>query len=328
MSKPFVLITSPIAIAHPEPYVSALRANGFDVVEHMPPGQCLSEEEIMAFSPNILAVVCGDDEVSRRVIDANPALKTVCKWGVGIDSIDWKYCAEKGITVRNVSGVHSQSMAEAACGYTLALYKKLVHVDRMVRERRWEKVCSHTFEGSTIGIVGLGNIGRRVARMMSGWPINLLGYDPHADAMPDFPGRLVSRDEIFSSSDCIVIAAPPRAERVRIHADGADVELDAVMHLLKSGVLYVNVSRGALTPAAALEQCLADGRIAAAAMDVYEVEPLPLDSRLRKEFADRMIFGAHTAYNCPGISERVTRFTFENLFAELGCPPPDAKTTH
>ena len=320
--KPFVLISSPIAIAHPEPYVSTLRRNGFDVVLHMPPGQCLDEGEIRAFSPNIRAILCGDDAVTRRVIDENPHLETVCKWGVGIDSIDWKYCAEKGIGVRNVPGIHSQSMAEAACGYTLALYKKLVVVDRMVRERRWDKVCSYTFEGSTIGIVGLGNIGRRIAKMMSGWPVNLIGYDPRPDAMPDFPGRLVSREEVYSQSRCIVCAAPPETERARVHGDALAPELDKVMHLLPKGTLYVNVSRGALAPFAALEQCLEDGRIEAAALDVFEVEPLPYSSRLRTEFADRLIFGAHTAYNCPGISEKVTHLTFRNLFEEIQCPLP------
>ncbi|HNM46189.1 MAG TPA: NAD(P)-dependent oxidoreductase [Candidatus Sumerlaeota bacterium] len=322
MTKPFVLISSPIAIAHPEPYVSALRRAGFDVVLHMPPGQCLDEAEVMHFSPNILAIVCGDDSVTRRVIDANPHLKTICKWGVGIDSIDWAYCAERGISVRNVQGVHSQSMAEAACGYTLMLYKKLGAVDRMVREGRWEKVVSHRFEGSTIGLVGLGNIGWRTARMMSGWPVKLLAYDPRPEAMPNFSGERVTRDELFSRSDCIVIMAPPPTERVRVHGVGLEPELDKVMHLLKPGALYVNVSRGALSPAKALEECLERGLIAAAALDVYEVEPLPKNSRLRGEFADRVVFGAHTAYNCPGISEKVTRLTFENLFEELGCPLP------
>ncbi len=320
--KPFILISSPIAITHPEPYVSALRKNGFEVVMHKPPGQCLNEEEIRAFSPNIMAIICGDDFVTRRVIDENPHLKTVCKWGVGIDSIDWKYCQEKGISVRNVSGVHSQSMAEAACGYTLALYKKLFIVDRMVREKKWDKVCSFTFEGSTIGLVGLGNIGWRAAKMMSGWPVKLIAYDPDPNAMPDFPGERVSRDEVFSKADCVVVMAPPVTERVRVHGQGLEPELDKVGHLLKKGCLYVNVSRGALAPLATLEKLLEDGTITAAAMDVYEVEPLPLDSRLRTEFADRMIFGAHTAYNCPGVSERVTDLVFKNLFEELKCPLP------
>lgn len=322
MSKPFILISSPIAITHPEPYVSTLRKNGFEVVMHMPPGQCLDEQEIDAFSPNIMAIICGDDFVTRRVIDNNPHLKTVCKWGVGIDSIDWAYCEQKGISVRNVSGVHSQSMAEAACAYTLGLYKKIYEVDRMVRGKQWKKVCSVTFEGSTIGLVGLGNIGWRTARMMSGWPVNLIAYDPNPDTMPDFTGRRVSRDEVYAESDCVVCMAPPVTERVRIHGDGLEPELDKVAHLMKKGCLYVNVSRGALAPLATLEQCLADGTIAAAALDVYEVEPLPLDSRLRTEFAERIIFGAHTAYNCPGISERVTKRVFENLFEELGCPLP------
>ena len=322
MTKPFVLISSPIAIKHPEPYVSQLRRQGIDVVIHMPPGQCLSEAEIDRFSPNIMAIICGDDSVTRAVIDANPHLKTVCKWGVGIDSIDWKYCEEKGISVRNVSGVHSQSMAEAACAYTLGLYKKMSITDRMVRAGRWDKVTSYTFEGSTIGIVGLGNIGWRVAKMMSGWPVQLLGYDPNPNAMPDFPGRRVTRDEVFAQSDCIVICAPPATERVRFAGPEIEPELDKVAHLLKRGVLYVNVSRGTLAPLEVLERCLADGTIEAAALDVYEVEPLPMDSRLRTEFADRLIFGAHTAYNCPGISEKVTKLVFENLFKELGCPLP------
>lgn len=318
--KPFILVTSPIAVANPEPWVSHLKRHGHDVVLYMPPGQCIDEEEMMAFAPDVLAILCGDDAVTRRVIDANPNLKTVCKWGVGIDSIDWKYCEERGISVRNVQGVHSQSMAEAACAYALALYKKVLETDRMVRAGRWEKMCSHQFEGSTIGLVGLGNIGWRTARMMSGWPVNLIAYDPRPEAMPDFSGKRVSRDELFSTADCIVVLAPPRTERTRIHGAGLDPELDHVAHLLKPGCLYVNVSRGALAPLSILEKCLEEGTIAAAGLDVYEVEPLPKDSRLRTDFADRVIFGAHTAYNCPGISEKVTARTFGNLFEELGVP--------
>src|SRR5687768_1011525 len=134
--------------------------------------------------------------------------------------------------------------------------------------------------------------------------------------------RLASRDEVFSQSDCIVIMAPPRTERVRILAPGTEPELDAVMHLIKPGALLVNVSRGALTPFIPLEKCLEEGIIAAAALDVYEIEPLPLDSRLRTEFAERVIFGAHSAYNCQGITEKVTHLTFKALFEELGCPFP------
>lgn len=320
--KPFILISSPIAIAHPEPYVSQLRKNGFEVVLYMPPGQCLDEDELAAFTPNIMAIICGDDFVTRKVIDANPNLKTVCKWGVGIDSIDWAYCESKGISVRNVQGIHSQSMAEAACAYTLALYKRVLDTDRMVRRKEWYKVVSHKFEGSTIGLVGLGEIGRRAAKMMSGWPVDLIAYDPNPEACPDFTGRRVGRDELFSTADCIVCMAPPVTERTRVHVEGGEPELDKVLHLIRPGTMYVNVSRGALAPLATLEMALEKGTIAEAAMDVYEIEPLPLESRLRTEFAGRMIFGAHTAYNCPGISEKVTRLTFENLFEELKCPLP------
>jgi phosphoglycerate dehydrogenase-like enzyme len=322
MSKGTVLITAPMAVTYPEPYVSALRDAGYHVVLHNPPRQCLDESEIMSFAGDVVGLLCGDDAVTKSFIDANPGLKTVCKWGVGIDSIDWKYCEEKGISVLNVQGVHSQSMAEAACGYTLALYKKIVEVDRMVRGGRWEKVCSHQFEESTIGLVGLGNIGWRVARMMSGWPVRLIAYDPNPDAMPEFSGERVDRDTLYSQSDCVVCMAPPVSERTRVHGKGLEPELDKVCHLLKGGVLYVNVSRGALAPLDTLEVCLEEGSIAAAAMDVYEVEPLPADSRLRRDFSDRMIFGAHTAYNCPGVSQRVTDLAFKNLFGELQCVLP------
>jgi D-3-phosphoglycerate dehydrogenase len=289
---------------------------------HAPEGQFVGEAEMLGHAPNVLAILCGDDAITARVIDANPRLKTICKWGVGIDSIDWARAESKGVTVRNVAGVHSQAMAEAACAHTLALYKKLLETDRIVRSGRWEKVESQLFEGSTIGLVGLGNIGRRAAQMMSGWPVRPIGYDPDPGAAPEFSGRRVGRDELFSTADCIVIMAPPVTDRVRIHAPGAEPELDKVLHLIRPGALFVNVSRGALAPAAALEKGLEEGIIAAAGLDVYEIEPLPADSRLRTEFAERVIFGAHTAYNCRGVSERVTRLTFQNLMEELGCPMP------
>ena len=322
MNEPIILITSPIANLHPEPYVSRLESLGYKVVLRMPEKQQLGEEELCEYSPNIMAILCGDDDVTRRVVDENPGLKTVCKWGVGIDSIDWAYCESKGVTVRNVAGVHSQAMSEAACAHTLALYKKLLDVDRMVRRGEWIKIESRRLEGSTIGLVGLGNIGSRTARMMSGWPVELIGYDPRPEAMTDFPGRRVGRDELFSSSDCVVIMAPPVTERTRMNEPGTEPELDRVLEMMKEGTLLVNVSRGSLTPMAALEEGLERGIIAAAGLDVYEIEPLPADSRLRTEFADRIIFGAHTAYNCPGISSKVTRLTFENLFEELKCPQP------
>ncbi len=320
MTRSIVLVSSPMAINEPEPYVSHLRARGYDVVLRRPEGQELHEEQLCEYSPDLVAIYAADDHVTRRVIDENPRLKVVCKWGVGIDSFDWPYCKERGISVRNTPGVHTQAMAEAACAYTLALYKKIFEVDRMVRDKRWDKVRSHRFEGSTIGLVALGNIGRRTARMMSGWPVNLLGYDPDPEAMPDFPGRLVGRDELFSSADCIVIMAPPKTDPRRIHTPGREPELDRVLPMIRPGALLVNVSRGAITPLAALIEGLEKGIIESAALDVYEVEPLPLESRLRTDFADRVIFGAHTAYNCEGVVEKITRGTYEMLLDELGCP--------
>lgn len=323
MTTPIILITAPIICEDPGPWAPYLKANGFDVVMHRPEGEVLSESELLEYAPNLLALVCGDDQVTRRVIDANPGLKTVCKWGVGVDTIDWKYCAERGVSVRRAKGLHCQSMAEAACAYTLALYKRIVDVDRMVRAGQWGKVLSHPFEGSTIGLVGLGDIGARAARMMSGWPVELLGFDPKPGAAPDFCGTRVGRDELFARAQCVVLMAPPMTDPERDTAPEHAPELDKTLGLMGAGTLLVNVSRGSLTPTPALVEGLESGKLAAAALDVYDVEPLPADSPLRRRFADRILFGAHTAYNAPSISGRVTERVMRNLCEELGVAFPE-----
>lgn len=217
------------------------------------------------------------DTIDRAVIDAAPRLKVIANYAVGYNNIDLEYATHKGIVVCNTPGVLTESTADLAFALILACARRIVEADRFTRDGSfvgWEPMLmlGNDVHSKTLGLIGLGRIGMAVARRAAGFSMRVLYYDPSVapGSVPDY--RSVPLEELIREADFISIHVPfTPATRHLIDADA----LAAMRH----NVVLINTARGAVVDEAALADALANGRIAAAGMDVYEDEPL-IDPRL------------------------------------------------
>jgi D-3-phosphoglycerate dehydrogenase len=274
--------------------------------------ECLGEPELLRWIADVDGVICGDDAFTERVLRAAPRLKVLAKWGTGIDSIDRRACEQLGIAVRNTPNAFTEPVADNALGYVLAFARKLPWMDAGVKRGAWEKLSGVALCECTLGILGVGNIGKAVARRAHAFGMTLLGCDPvpiAQDFLDATSLRVVARETLLQQADF-----------VSIHCDLNPTSLhlidDAALALMKPTAVLVNTARGAIVDQRALERALSSGRIAGAALDVFEREPLPPDSPLRA--MSQVLLAPHNANSSPSCWERVHRSTLDSLFEALG----------
>lgn len=273
--------------------------------------QQLSEAELLAIMPDIDGVIAGDDEFTARVIAAAPRLRIISKWGVGTDGIDKAAASRHGVVVTNTPGVFADEVADVAMGYVIMLARGLHLMDRAVRTGHWRKVEGETLRGRTIGIIGLGSIGRALAVRAAAFGMLVTGHDPQPDACNaarDAGVTVVPMNDAVSSSDYIVLCCPLTDQTRHLISD-------ATLATVRSGVRLVNVARGPLVDEAALIGALERGTVAGAALDVFEREPLDVGSRLL-EF-ENVIVGSHNGSNTREAVERTSRLALQNLLEHL-----------
>jgi D-3-phosphoglycerate dehydrogenase len=305
-----VLVSCPHLARAIDQFLPALTAAGLEVDAPVVPQQ-LSEEELLERLPGCVGIVAGDDPVTRRVIDAAPSLRVVCKWGVGLDNIDLAYAAERGIPVINTPGAFADEVADVAMGYVVMLARALGTIDRAVRAGRWERIPGRSLTGTTLGIVGLGAIGLALARRAFGFGMNVLFSEPdsarHAAGV-ELGATAAGLGDLLRESDFVSLncALTPDTR----HLIGAE-ELAA----MKPTAYLVNTSRGGLIDQQALVDALRSGAIAGAALDVFETEPLPPDDPLLE--LEGCVFGAHNGSNTVEAVARVNEMAVANLIGAL-----------
>lgn len=270
-------------------HLARLEALGYKVVSPDLGGrQQFTATELLGMSDEIVGIIAGDDELSSEFFHgAAPHLRSVVRWGIGVDSVDFGAAAETGVWVTNTPGVFGGEVADAAMAYLLALARGTASVDRAVRDGQWPKYEGVSLDGATIGIVGLGSIGRQVVRRAAGFGARLLGYDPFPPTdIADL--ALVSLEELATESRFVVLCCPLTPETHHL--------IDAVfLGAMSRDAYVVNVARGPVVDEAALVEALSNAQIAGAALDVFEVEPLPADSPLRQ--LPNVVLGAHNGSN-------------------------------
>ncbi|MDG6989087.1 MAG: hydroxyacid dehydrogenase [Nitrososphaerota archaeon] len=216
-------------------------------------------------------IVRSRTKVDREVLDRAGRLKLVARPGTGLDNVDVSYAKEKGVTVVNSPESLVEAVAEHVVLLMLALSRKLVEADVSTKSGKWEKnaLVGREMKGRTLGIVGFGRIGRRIAEIGRTLGMSVLVYDVipiSPDLLSPVGARAVSLDELFSSSDYITLHVPMTPETVGMV--GA-----ARLARMKRGSVVVNTSRGGVIDEAALSKALAAGKIGGAALDVFEAEP-------------------------------------------------------
>ena len=274
--------------------------------------QQLSEAELVEIIDRFHGVVAGDDEFTACVLERATRLKVISKWGVGVDSVDRATAERLGIKVFNTPNVFADEVGDVAIGYIIMLARKLHKMDQSVRTGGWLKVEGMSLRGKVLGIIGAGSIGRGIARRARALGMEILAYDPVPvpPAVIEETGlRQVSLDELLAQSDFVSLSCNLTNENC--HMLGVEQ-----LARMKDGAYLLNVARGPLIDEAALVGALDSRKLAGAALDVFEREPLPLDSPLRQ--FNNCIFGTHNGSNTLEAILRVNAKAIANLFRGLG----------
>jgi D-3-phosphoglycerate dehydrogenase len=309
-----VLLSCPQFQRHVGPYVERLAQLGIEA-DVPPMVQQLGEEELVGMIGRYDGMIAGDDEVTRRVLEAGTRLKVVSKWGVGTDNIDKAAAAELGIRVTNTPGVFAGEVADVNIGYLVMLARGLHRTDAGARAGGWPKIEGFSLAERTLGIVGLGAIGLALGVRAAAMGMHVVGTDVSSaqqDAAAEVGIRVAALDAVIRESDLLSLCCPLTAEnRHMINAES--------LATMKPGSYLVNAARGPLVDEAALVDALRSGHLAGAALDVFEIEPLPADSPLRG--FDSVILGTHNASNTLDAVLRVNEMAFDNLLMGLGVTP-------
>ena len=252
--------------------------------------QTLSEDELVELLPEFDGWIIGDDPASSRVLAAGTKgkLRAAVKWGVGVDNVDFEAAKALGLPVRNTPGMFGREVADVAMSYVTALARETFAIDRGVRAGGWPKPRGISLADKTVGLIGFGDIGRSFARRAKAAEMKLVVYDPAFQPDPTVDVEAATWPDRLESCDFLVFccALTPK-NRHMLNAD--------TLAKCQPGVRVVNVARGPLIETEALVEGLTSGRVASAALDVMEVEPLPSDSPLRAH--ERCIFGSHNGSN-------------------------------
>ncbi len=273
----------------------------------------LSESEILAYAGQFDGTICGDDRYTEKVLQAcAPRLKVISKWGTGIDSIDRQAAARLGIQVRNTPNAFTLPVSDSVLGYILAFARQLPWMDRAMKAGRWEKLPGRSLSECTLGVIGVGNVGKAVLRRARAFGMRMLGNDIVPIA-PDFVlengVEMTSLRNLLERSDFISLNCD--LNPTSYHLINAET-----LRWVKPGAVLINTARGPVVDEPALIAALQDGRLGGAALDVFEVEPLPLDSPLLK--MENVLLAAHNSNSSPAAWERVHWNTIRNLLDGLG----------
>jgi phosphoglycerate dehydrogenase-like enzyme len=259
---------------------------------------------------NIRAYTRVTDELLRDL----PDLALVVVMGVGVDNIDLAAADRHGVLVCNAPGANARSVAEHTIGLMLAVVRHICRYDRELRAGLWQHHDTPELEGKTLGVLGLGNIGRIVARLGAAFGMRVLAWSrTHDPARAAACGAtLVDREPLLRESDvvCLCLSATPETRHL-IDA--------AALALMKPGAVLVNTARGALVDEAALVAALRAGRIAGAGLDVFEQEPLPPDSPLRS--LGNVVLTPHAGWVSREARDRLVRVPVDNILAYLAGRP-------
>ena len=268
-------------------YEKRLTDRGFNVYLH-PKRTNLGEDELIESLQGVDVFMCGLGKVTRRVLENAPSLRMVAKFGVGLESIDIPACTEFGVPVVNCPGSATDPVAEFTVAMLLSAARGLVENDRMAHAGKWGRTLGISPFHKTLGIIGFGAIGRRVAEAVSGFSMRIIAYTPHPkpEIAAKYGVEMVSMDELIEQSDFITLHLPYTKDTCKmVNAD--------FLSRMKEGAILINAARGALVDEHALYQALKSGHLHAAALDVHEHEPILPDDPLLS--LDNCIMTTHNA---------------------------------
>ena len=314
---PTVLFSAPYMIPSLDRFGPVLESYGLDLIV-AEVKERLQEEQILPYAGKFDGTICGDDQYTARVLQAcAPRLKVISKWGTGIDSIDLEAATSLGIQVCRSPNAFTLPVADTVMGYILAFARLQPWMDRAMKSGQWQKVSGRSLSECTLGVVGVGNCGRAILRRAKAFGMRLLGNDI-VEIAPDFllenGVTMTSLEDLLTQSDFVSLNCDLNPTSYRLINE-------RTLCQMKPTAILINASRGQVVDEAALVAALKSGKIAGAALDVYEVEPLPANSPLLK--FDNVLLAPHNANSSPAAWVRVNLNTIRNLLKGLGIDNSD-----
>ena len=310
-----VLVSAPYMLREINRFRPVLNAFNLDLITPSV-HERLSEEELLDHAGAFDGAICGDDRFTRRVIEACfPRLKVISKWGTGIDSIDQVAAADFGVMIGNTPNAFTVPVSESVIGYMLAFSRQLTRLDETMKQGAWQKIGGKTLAESTLGVIGVGNVGKAVIRRARAFGMRILGNDIieiEPDFVLEYGVEMTDLIDLMTRSDYISISCT--LNPTSYHLINAER-----LALCQPGAVVINTARGPVVDEPALVSALQDDVVRGAALDVFEVEPLPQDSPLRQ--MEQVMLAPHNSNSSPLFWERVHWNTIKNLLVGLEINP-------
>ncbi|MFN8400439.1 MAG: phosphoglycerate dehydrogenase [Anaerolineales bacterium] len=307
-----VLLTAPYMLPFVDRFNPVFESYGIELI--IPKvEERMEEEDILKYAGQFDGTVCGDDRYSARVIEAClPRLKVISKWGTGVDSIDAEACSRFGVKLGRTPNAFTTPVADTVLGYMLAFARRGPWMDAAMKRGEWKKIPGKTLSECTLGVIGIGNIGKAVTRRAKAFGMKVLGTDI-IDVDHVFVGEsgieITDLDTLLANSDFVSVNCDLNS--TSHHLINANT-----LSKMKPTAVLINTARGPIVDEKALVVALSSGQVGGAALDVFEYEPLPLDSPLLK--MDNVMLAPHNSNSSPTAWERIHWSTIKNLVEGLG----------
>ena len=288
-----------------------LKEKGFECIQNHDE-QPYTKSKMIELVKDIDGIILGTDPCDRDVIAAGPKLKVISRFGVGYDNVDTEYCAGKGIAFYRTVGVNADAVADSAFAMILAVSKRVVPVNNMMKSGKWFEAESFEINHKTLGLIGFGNVGAKVAKRAVGFDMKIIAYDPFRNqelAKSVNTTYVDTIEQVLRESDVVSLHLPRSAETY--HIIGAEQ-----IAMMKSGAILINTARGGIVDENALADALEQNKILGAGLDVFENEPLPEDSRLFK--LDNTVLSPHGAGDTVETLSKVSLAAAQNLLKGFG----------
>ena len=309
---PTILVSAPYILLSLDRFRPVLKHYGLDMITpdvH----ERLEEADLLKYAGQFDGAICGDDFYTLRVLEiCAPRLKVISKWGTGIDSIDATSCARLGIKLCRTMNAFTLPVADTVMGYMLAFARRQPWMDQAMKAGLWEKLPGRALNECTLGIIGIGNIGKALTRRARAFGMTILGNDiveiDHV-FIAENGIQMTTLDKLLSASDFVSVNCD-------LNPTSHHLINSRTLSLMRKNAVLINTARGPIVEEAALVAALNAGTIGGAALDVFEVEPLPAESPLKQ--MDNVLLAPHNSNSSPAAWERVHWITIKNLIEGLG----------
>lgn len=268
-----ILVTASHFQALCQDAIRLLESNGHRVILNDHDIPYYSFEELAVWAPDIHGAIIGMDQWNEAVFQLAPKLKILARFGVGVDNIDLEAAKRHGVQVVNAAGMNANAVAELCVAMILNCLRGIPQLSQKLAAGEWARAVGRDIQGKTVGLLGFGDIGGRVARKLSGMDVKLMACDPYPnrEKARTLGVTLADMDTVLTQSDIVSIHMPSVPSTYHVMNR-------ETFGRMKQGAWFINTARGALVDTEALIEAVTSGRLSGAALDVYEQEPLPMDA--------------------------------------------------